>query len=202
MKRHVQALAASAALAAGMWLVTAAGSGRAAADDAETKQAREATLKVAELIAKKNYDAAKTEAKAVAKKVDDIEKVMQTLKLRSQGGVGFGPKPGAFTPDGIEAKLINMRRALSDKDLNAQADSWMHAADLMAAVAEVAIAKGAPKLGGKRKAEDWATWSKDMRDAALGLRGAVEKKNPADVKDWVVKLNTSCNNCHAIWKDQ
>ena len=51
MNRHVRALAAGAALAVGMWLVSAAGSGQAAADDVETKQAREATLKVAELFA-------------------------------------------------------------------------------------------------------------------------------------------------------
>jgi hypothetical protein len=203
MNRHVRAWATAAAVVVGIWLVSAAGSGQAAADDAEAKQAREATLKVADLIAKKNYGAATTEAKAAAKKVDDLEKVMTTLKLRSQGGVGVGPKPGALTPDGIEAKLINMgRRALPEKDLNTQAAALTQAADILAAVAEIAIAKGPPKVGGKKKPEDWATWSKDMRDAALGMRGAVEQKKPAEVKDWVVKLNTSCNNCHAIWKDQ
>ena len=40
-----------------------------------------------------------------------------------------------------------------------------------------------------------------MGDAAVELAKAAKAKEPKGVKDAAGKLNTSCNNCHGVFRD-
>lgn len=176
-------------------------SNTAADDDKETKEARAAVLKIADLIEKKQYDDAKKEAQALAKKVDEMKPVMKSLALRSNGGVGFGAKAGAFTPDGIEAKLINSgRKEMSAADLKAQAEALERMSYITAAVAEVALAKPPAKKVGDKDPKEWLAWSKDMRESALKLADAAKAQDAKAVKESVNKLYLSCTSCHKPFK--
>jgi hypothetical protein len=114
----------------------------------------------------------------------------------------MGAKPGAITPDGLEARLINLGRRVPPNDLNTQGADLERMCEIMAAVAEVAIAKTPTKKVGKKDPKEWQSWSKDMLDNALKLKDAIHAKKAADVKDMATKLNGTCTDCHAIWKEK
>jgi cytochrome c556 len=72
----------------------------------------------------------------------------------------------------------------------------------IAAIAEVAHAKPPEKEDAKKKEKAWMQWSGDMGQAALGLADAAKSKKPADVKTAAAKLNTACNTCHGVFRDE
>jgi cytochrome c556 len=195
---HARVLLAGAALLALGICILVAGSGNAA--DENEKAARAALRKVADLIDKGDLGAAKAAAKDIAKKYE-LEEVMHAFQLRTKKGEGLGEKPGAITPDGIEAKLINLaKKALPAKQLEKEADALARAAYISAAIAEVANFK-VPEKDAKKNPKDWIAWTKDMTDAAQDLAKAAKAKDPKGVKEAANKLNTSCNNCHGVFRD-
>jgi Cytochrome C' len=181
--------------------------------------ARAAALQLSDAVEKGQLDAAKTQAAALASlkgsgpgnppaaDLDDkveLEGVMNLLRLRSKGGLGFGLKPpaGAATADGIEAKVMGLaKRPLPAADLKKQADDIVRSAHILAAVSEVSDLHTPKKKMGDKDPKDWTTWTKDMRDASLQLAEAAKKNDPAAVKAAASKLNSSCNNCHGTFRD-
>lgn len=189
-------LAGLGLLALGLGLYVA---GSARAQEGAEKAA---ILKIADAIGKGEADAAKTQAKALAGKIEEIEEVMNLMRPRKikdgkvEGGLGVGDKPGAITPDGIEQKLVIMGRdAPSAAKAQKEAAALQKMSHVVAAIAEVAIAKP-----DKKKPKEWLRYAKEMREAAPKLAEAAKSKSPAELKKAAELINNACNNCHSVFK--
>jgi Cytochrome C' len=183
-----------------VWSLALVGQGTAADED---KEVRDGIEKLADVMAKKDLATAKAQGQAIANKLDEVAPAMDLLKPRGDGGLGVGPKPGAITPDGIEKKLIDMgKKPMTAAQVTTQADALARMADEVAAVAEVAQHKcPVKKKEGDKDPKDWQTWCQDMRQGGLDLADAAKAKDAAKVKTAVNKLNSTCSNCHAVFRD-
>jgi len=165
---------------------------------------KKSVLKIAAAIEKGDSAAAKAEAKALAKSLkdfDEIEDVMAVFKLRDKNGIGVGTKPNAIVPDGIELKLLAIGRdAPSQNAVNKEAEALEKMSYVIAAVAEVAIARPPDKDEGKKKKKDFIRWAKEMREAAPGLAAAAKSKSPAEIQKAAAKINSVCTSCHSTFK--
>jgi hypothetical protein len=160
----------------------------------QNKQARQAVLRMADLVERKDFVALKQQADAVAKSIQGLDDVMNLLKLRSRGGLGIGA-PGAVAPDGMEAKVVNMaKRPLTSPQLAKESKDLVRLAYVNAAIAQISEARS--DVDGKMDPKAWQKWSIDMRQSALELADAAQAMNPAGVKAAAKKLNTSCTDCH------
>jgi len=191
---------AALSLAIGFLVV---GSGGAADDKADL---RSTIQKIADALEKKDSDQAKKLAEEVAKN-HDVEDVMHLMSKRDLAGkakvFGVGKKPGAVTPDGIEAKVQNMgRKPLPQAQIDKESADLAEMAYRVAAIAEVAHAKPPEKDEPKKKKKDWMEWSDDMKKSALALADIAKTKKPVEIKTAVATLNSNCNTCHAVFKDQ
>jgi cytochrome c556 len=154
-------------------------------------------LKLAAAIKAGNAAAVKAQAAALAK--EDLEDVMNVLIPRSKGGVGVGRTPGKIIPDGIELKLQAMGRDVPGAAaLAREAEALEEMSFILAAVAEVALAKGKPKDKGDKK--DWETFGGEMKEASAALRKAVQGKGGAEVKTVSTRINNNCAACHSTFK--
>jgi hypothetical protein len=204
MKKQARVLVtgtAALSLAIGFLVV---GSGGAADDKGDL---RIIVQKIADAIEKKDVDGAKKLAEQVAKDNDELEPVMRLMSKRVPAGkakvFGVGKKPGAISPDGIEAKVINLgKTAKKQNEIDKESMDLAEMAYRVAAIAEVAHAKPPAKDEPKKKKKDWMEGSADMKKAALELAEAAKAKNPAEIKKAAAKLNSTCNACHAIFRDQ
>lgn len=183
-----------------------------AADDEkkDNKEVVEAITKQAEEMTKKDWSAATKEGEGIAKK-HMLEDIMNLMKLRRKdpkgggfvGGVGLGTKPGAVSPDGIEAKIINLtKNPMPLATLNKQSAELIRMAEITAAIASatVHLSPVEKKMGQKDPAK-WKELMKDMHGASLDLIDAVKKKDAAGVKKMANKLNGTCTECHGIFRD-
>jgi hypothetical protein len=162
----------------------------------EEAAVREAVMKIAAAIEKGDTAGAASQAKALAKKIEEIDAVMDLMKLRSKGGVGVGTKKGAVQPDGIEMKLNAIGRDAPGQSLvNKEAAALEKMAYQVAAIAEVAINKP-PKEKGKL----WLGWAKDLRKSAPELAKAAKSKSPAEIQKAATLMTKSCTNCHTEFK--
>lgn len=193
MSRHVPSVvlgASLSALALGIWLVPALYAG-------EENKYKSTVLKIAAEIKKGNKDAAATQAAALAKKIEDLEEIMELFKKRDEGGLGVGSKPKTVLPDGIEIKLVTMGMAAPGPGaVKKEAEALEEMAYHIAAIAEITKAKGPPKGKGK----DWGEWSEAMRVGAQKLAEAAKAKSGPDLKTAASKLNDSCNACHSKYR--
>jgi hypothetical protein len=199
----------------GLALLDVVGPGIAADKDEkvspEQKAAREQALASVQQIADMLGDDKKAEdiqkkAKELADSmikldfgVQAVEPIMAPLKLRSKGGMGIGAKAGVYDPDGIEAKIIGLaKKKLTAGEIKNQADDIAKLAKITAAVAEVSALHKPEKKVADKKPEDWAKWSKDMRESALALADQVKaaKPDPDAIKKTATKLNGTCTDCH------
>lgn len=192
MKRQAHVVLAGVgilALGGGLLL---AGLGWAGDDDT----AKKGILKIAVALAKGDSAAAAADAKALAKKIEEIDEVMNLLRPRNKKGLGVGDKAGAIVPDGIELKLVQMGRdAPSQQAANKEAAALEKMAHIVGAIAEVAIVK-TPKA----KAKEWIRYAKEMREAAPKLAEAAKSKSPAELKKAAAQINAACNSCHTAFK--
>jgi cytochrome c556 len=201
MTRPLRALGLGLALALSLWVMTAVRTGSAADDEKEVKAAREAVLKIADDI--KDGEEDKTQAYVKKLKIEpgEVKLYMKSMALRREGGVGLGTKAGQITPDGIEAKIINLsKKAMAPATLSKDADALVRMANIAEACATIAIAFPPKKKVGKKDPKDWMTWSKDMKESARELAKAVKAQKPDDVKDAINRLYESCTNCHGPFK--
>jgi hypothetical protein len=176
-----------------------------AVDPEEIAAAQKKVLEIADDVAgKKNDDAEKKAGEYVKKNVKDykeLEAAMKIMALRDNGGFGYGPK-GKFSPDGIEAKLINLgRKQLNDKQMGDELEALAKSANIIIAVSDMALVTPVKKVGGKNP-DDFKKWAQDMKDAATQLSDAVGKKDPKAIKEASEKLNTSCTDCHNKFKNK
>jgi Cytochrome C' len=203
MKQQARVLVtgtAALSLAIGFLVV---GSGGAADDKADL---RDIIQKIADALEKKDSEQAKKLAEEVAKS-HDLDDVMNLMSKRDPAGkakrFGVGKKPGAITPDGIEAKIQNMgKKPLPQPQIDKEAPDLVEMAYRVAAIAEVAHAKPPEKDEPKKKKKDWLAWSGDMQKKALSLAEAAKAKKPTEIKNAIATLNSTCNECHGVFRDQ
>ena len=162
----------------------------------------DAIQKLAQTVAKPDVATARKEAEALAKTIE-LDSLMDLFKLRTKDGLGVGTKPGAITPDGIEAKVMALaKKPLPQKELDAQAEGLTQAGHMVAAVALVAQHKcPVTKKMGDKDPKKWQEWTEEMHKNALELSTAAKAKQPAELKTAATKLNSTCNNCHSVFRD-
>jgi len=176
-------------------------------EKAARKDAQEAVVQLADMMGDaKRGDDVKKMAKELSERMikadigeDAVKPVMSPLRLRDKGGLGVGPRAGAYDPDGIEAKIMALaKKKLPAAELKKQADDIARLASITAAIAEVADLHAPPKKVGPKDPKDWKKWSNEMRDDALDLANAVKKAkpDPDEVKKVATKLNGTCTDCH------
>jgi hypothetical protein len=200
-RAHVQVMG-TAVLGLAIGLM-AADNGGAAADKADL---RSVVQKIADALQQKNSAQAKKAAEQIAKN-NDLEDVMHLMAKRDPAGkakvFGVGNKPGAIQPDGIEAKLTSMgKRALPQAQIDKESVALAEMAYRIAAIAAVAEAKPPEKEDAKKKKKDWVEWSSGMKKVALELAQADKAKKPAEIKKLTAELNSTCNACHGVFRDE
>jgi hypothetical protein len=178
---------------------------------------RASALAMSEAVEKEEFDVAKARAAALASlkgdpKADtgpvalhekaELIDLMNLLRLRDKGGLGFGLKP---TPpasnDGIESRLMGWaKRAPAGAELNKQADDIARAAYVLATISELTEAHTPKKKEGDKDPKDWKQWTDDMREGSLELAAAARAKDKDAIKKAANKLNASCNNCHGVFR--
>jgi len=185
MRIHVVKWSLCGTLALGLCLL--AGTSSYSADKAEVVAARQAVLDLA---------AGKGDPKDIAKK-HQLEDVMTGFKLRSKGGIGFGPA-AAPGPDGIEAKIIALsKRELPAEQLKKEAADIAKMIDNTKAIGEISAHYTDPA---KKAPAKWKKFNDDMIQATKDVQDAVKGNNPAKVKIAIGKLSSSCNDCHTEFR--
>jgi hypothetical protein len=165
----------------------------------------EAINKQADEVAKKDWKELTRQGEALAKK-HDLAKVMQLLKPRSapqNPGIGVGKKPGDIKPDGIEAKIISMKRNPMPPDqLQKEQADLIRLAEISAAVASVSNHQSTvdKKMGEKDPAK-WKEWMEEMHKESQNLIKAVKAKKPEEVRDTAKRLHNTCLECHSKIRD-
>jgi hypothetical protein len=184
-----------------------------AADDDDEKKAMDTVLKIAKALEENKKDVATKQAGEMVKNLKDSkgnpldlgELAMNGLKLREDGGFGFGAKPGTDPKtDGIEEKLkLLVEKELTKDELAAQVDDLAAMGYAIAAVAHVAQAKGMPtdvkkKDPKKFNKEEWKKWSDGLSKEGLALAELAKSKKatPGEVQAAAKKLSDTCTNCH------
>ena len=200
IRRHMLVVAAtSIALAA--CLLSARGRTVAPGDT----DYRAAIQKLADAIKKHDTAQAKLLAEDLAKS-GELLGVMNTLEKRDPAGkklvFGVGKKPGSISPDGIEAKIQSLsRKPQAQKLIDKESADLAEMGYRVAAIAEVARIRVPEKDEGMKKKKDWIEWCDAMRTSAEEFAEAAKAKNPSGVKTAAAKLNSSCNNCHGVFRD-
>ncbi len=182
-------------LALGFFLST--GSSRADID----KDVQGALEKIAAALEKGDSGTAETQAKALAKKIEDLDAIMHGFKPRSKKGLGVGSKKGVVVPDGIELKLNAIARdGITKAQLKREGKNLGEAAWMTAAIAEVTIHRPGDAVKGAAKQAKWKEFSEGMRDAAKELAAAAKDDNIPGVKSAAVKVKTRCDSCHSDFR--
>jgi len=188
-------------LAFGIGVLAVVGNGGAAEKEAGDPAA--VIDKIAATLDKGEADAAKKQSEALAKKIEGVGDVMDLFKPRKpdgKGGLGVGDKPGDIKPDGIEKKIMELGKTELKKDAaGKEAVAIAQLANRSAAVGHVAEARS--KDEGKKDPKSWQKWSQDMQEASQDLAKAAKAKDTAKIKTAANKLNATCNDCHAKFRD-
>jgi hypothetical protein len=190
MSNRARTAAFAAALALGVWFAAAADS--ISADEKGGKVGPYNTALV-------DLTQGKGKPADIADKAD-LGDVMQAFKPRSKGGIGIGPKPDSITPDSIELKFNNLgKKALAPAALAKEAKDIAKAADVTKAIGGVTLLYAEKE--GKKSPTKWKQFAEDMQKAAGELSAAAKKGDAAEIKKAAMKLNASCNDCHADFRD-
>jgi len=182
-------------------VVLASGFGVLALADNAAEEAKAAIQKLAGDAGTKDWEALSKAGAEVAKK-NELEDVMNLFKLRKPGkvaGLGVGKDPGQITPDGIEAKILD----LGKKGAGPAEDrgALIRMAEVTAAIAATSVHQcpSDAKMGKKDPAQ-WKAWSKELYGSSQDLVKALKANNNNEVKKVATKLRSICNDCHDIWR--
>jgi hypothetical protein len=182
-------------LAAGFFLTP---SSRADID----KDMHAALSKIAAALEKGDNATADAAAKALAKKIEDLDDLMHSFKPRNKKGLGVGGVPGVVVPDGIEQKLNAIARdGITAKQLAKEGKALHEAAYLTGAINKVTEFMAPMKDKGKKKRSKWIEFSKATLEGAMELAKASKGTDVGEVKAAAIKVNNGCNNCHMIFRE-
>jgi hypothetical protein len=157
----------------------------AAAD--KTKEAKALADALANFKQLKADPQAKPEPLDWRKQIEDLKDAMDVFGLPTKGG------------EGLERDLLilsGQRKPLSSAQMS---DKLVMLAYKTALIADVAKAH---QDQGEKKKEEWLRLTDDMRRSALDLAETAKAKKAKETKTALNKLNTSCNDCHAAFRDK
>jgi Cytochrome C' len=171
-----------------------------AADDDDSKKATEALRKVGKALEGGKEEGAKKEIAELTKM--DLGDIMEKFKPRDKGGFGVGPKEDVYKPDSIQDKV----QALGKKPLSpaAMAKEMDDIAQMGLDIASIAVGANAhtPKTkAGAKDPKDWKLWTDEMKKAGMDLNKAAKAKDIKGVKAAATKIQSSCSNCHGVFRD-
>ena len=191
-------------------LVTLVALGQAFAADDDTdivvpKKIQDSVNKMADDISKGNK-VDKDAAAFFMDHKDELKKTMWVFKPREKdgkGGLGVGPKPGVYKPDGIEALLLNQlaMKPMQKLDVKTSAADLERLADITLAMAEITGKYVPEKTVGKKTPKEWNGSNEDVKKAALQLKDAVKAGSNADMKKALGQLAAGCTRCHTTFRE-
>jgi Cytochrome C' len=182
--------------------------GHAYADDDEIvvpKKIQETVNKMADNVGKGN----KVDKDATMFFMDhkeELKKTMWVFKQREKdgkGGLGVGPKPGAYKPDGIEALIFNQlaMKPMQQLDAKTSAADLNRLADITLAMVEITGKFAPEKPVGKKTPKEWNGSNEDVKKAALLLKDAVKAGSNADMKTALGQIAAGCTRCHNTFRE-
>jgi hypothetical protein len=136
----------------------------------------------------------------------DVLAMMDHLRTKAKGGDGI---PEALQTNirlkgalnGIEEKVRSLAmKKMTDAAMNKSAAEMVLFGYRLAVLAEVTDDFAPEKKVGKKDPKVWHELSVQMRDSALEMAAASKKKDAAVVFDAAGRLNTSCNQCHSVFR--
>jgi len=164
--------------------------------------ARKDVLDVAKAIEDgKGNKAIQAKAKAINVKGTDLADLMRVYKIRRKAGLGFGAKPA--DDSGIEMKIMELprnARGPAEAALKRDSEDLVKMAHVTLAMAEIARPYFNKPANGKGK-KDWNKWLDDQEQASKDLIAAVKARNGRAVAAAAKKLQTSCTECHAAFRN-
>jgi hypothetical protein len=168
------------------------------------KDLRASVQKIADAIKKGNREEAKKLAAAVAKDkdlVDEIGAVMHMFRPRNKGGMGVGNTPLANpAKDGIEAMLRDYGRDVP-ATVAKQAEALEATGYWIAALAELADAKGPEAFNAKKTKKAWNDLNDEMYKNGINFAKAANGKGAQQIKSAAAKVNETCSRCHSVFKE-
>lgn len=180
----------TAAMVLGLGILATSGS---AADD-DAKVARDAVMKVADMVAKGKDKDAKKAGEGVKSELEDVMNLMLPRKGADKGGIGVGDKPGAIMPDGIEKKLQDLEKnAPKGPD---EIKALQKTADIVIAICYATEGK-VPK---GKKPGPFKKYNADFEKRAIEFRDATKKGDAKAIQAAVKNLNNACVSCHNDYK--
>jgi hypothetical protein len=127
------------------------------------------------------------------------------FKPRNKGGVGVGAaEPPAGMKDSVELAIIDMatrRNNPGQPVLNNNNADLVKLAEITLAIAEINHYYKPTKVLPKKDPKDWQRLNDDMKASAKELIEAIKAKDQKKVTDAAKKVNTTCNDCHGIFRD-
>jgi hypothetical protein len=138
--------------------------------------------------------------------VDDLGDIMIYFKTKEKGGEGLHPSlqstpPLKGTLNGVEAKIAALRKkALTPEKMKKERDEIIVLAGRTATIGAITIAYAPARKVGQKDPAIWREFSVNMRDAAAELLEAARKDDPAGVQRAADRLDTSCTQCHSIFR--
>jgi len=163
----------------------------ASADDDKLKAAAEARKDILELADGKG------DPKAILGK-HGLEATMYGFKLKGKGGIGVQGVQVAGK-NGIEAQIIALAKQ-GPANLGKDAAALTKLAEHTKAIGEISANHKVKAAAGKTQ-KDWDKYNKDMIESSENLIKAIKGGAAKDVKTAASKLNQSCNECHAKFRD-
>jgi hypothetical protein len=209
MNRFVNRWTAGLTLALGLTVLASAVVARDDEEDqkkivAKTQEVGKVFSKFSEELATMKEADAKKAAKEFAEK-NPIEYIMYQFKPRARsGGLGVGKLTDKITPDAIELKIMAMadpKKKLSAGEITRLQAAYIEMAQRTAAVAELTHVYTPKEKKPGKDPKDWTKFTEDMQKGSKELIEALKKKDEKAVFTAAGKLNASCNDCHAIFRD-
>jgi hypothetical protein len=173
---------------------------RIAMDKAKIAEAKKLAAGLAQL-----QGLAQANESLLGKCPEDLGDLMNLLKPKAKGGLGMAPElqsnarlKGAL--NGIEEKIraLAMKKS-KDAQLGKESKELSLLAFELAVLGELTYRYPAPRKG-KGQQKDWQELSFQMRDASLDLAAAAAKKDVDATYNAANKLNSSCSQCHSLFR--
>jgi len=140
------------------------------------------------------------------KLVEELGDIMIYFKKKKEGGEGL---PEALQTNvklkgalnGVEEKIRELaRKPLKADRLKTEADELALMAYKTEAIGGLVHFYAPPRKEGMKDPRDWREFGANMREAAAELAVAAKKGNPDEVHKAATRLNTSCTQCHGIFR--
>ena len=173
--------------------------GRGDDDDDKLKEA----VAAAKVVIIKNLSGVDGPAAMKLAKDHKMEATMKLFKPKSKGGIGVGSLTSAGHKDSIELLIRDYAlKSPTKAEVTKNADDLLKAAQATAVIAELTPHWGPAKdlPGGKTQAK-WKALTKDMKEGSADLVAAAKAKDDKAVATAAQKLNSSCAECHKIFRD-